>query len=96
MQTPYPPCVPLEDYPGEIVKALRDVEESMKVAEDKLEYLIRKLPEGHALIASVFQRQLLNIGAMGNVAHHCADTLEENFEAMREEREAAKKEAVRG
>lgn len=88
MNTPYPPCVPLEDYPREIVEALRGVEQALKVAEDKLDYLIRKLPEDHGLLTNVFQKQLLNIGAMGHVAHHCADTLEENFEAIREEAKA--------
>lgn len=93
MNTPYPPCVPLEDYPQEIVEALRGVEKALKESEDKLEYLIRKLEVEYALIAGVFQRQLLNIGAMGHVAHNCADTLEENFTAIREEREAKAKEA---
>lgn len=87
MQTPYPPCVPLEDYPKEIVAALREVEQSLKVAEDKLEYLIRKLMAEHDLVTGIFQKQLLTLGCMGTVAHHMADTLEENFEAIREEKE---------
>lgn len=85
MTNPYPPCVPLEDYPPEIVKALRDVEQALLVAGDKLDYLIRKLNPEEDLIASVFRAQHLNIKAMGVVAHHSADTLEENFEARREE-----------
>jgi hypothetical protein len=87
MQTPYPPCVPPEDYPLGIVEALRGVEKALKESEDMLDYLIRKLPEEDALIVGVFRRQLLNIQAMGSVAHNSADILEENFIAQREERE---------
>lgn len=88
MNTPYPPCVPLEDYPPGIVEAMRNVEKSLKDAEDMLDYLIRKLPEEDALIVGVFRKQLLNIQAMGSVAHHTADVLEENFLAQKEERES--------
>jgi adenine C2-methylase RlmN of 23S rRNA A2503 and tRNA A37 len=76
----------MEDYPAGIVEALRGVEKSLKEAEDMLDYLLRKLSEEEALIRGVFQRQLFNIQAMGNVAHHTADTLEENFEAQRMEK----------
>lgn len=84
MNTPYPPCVPMEDYPPGIIEALRGVEKSLKEAEDMLDYLIRKLPKEETIVAGVFNRQLLNIKAMGSVAHHTADVLEENFLARKE------------
>jgi hypothetical protein len=88
VNTPYPPCVPAEDYPGEIVEALREVEKVLLVADDKLDYLIRLLQKGNQEVAKVFFAQHTNIKAMGVVAHHTADALEDTFQAIKEEKEA--------
>jgi hypothetical protein len=78
----------MEDYPGEIVEALREVEKVLLVADDKLDYLIRLLQKDNQDVAKTFFAHHTSIKAMGVVAHHTADALEDTFQAMKEEKEA--------
>jgi len=77
--------VPEEDYPEGIVECLRSVETALQEAENMLEYLLRRIPDAEGPIKAVFARQLGSMQAMGRVAHHMSDVLEENFEARRKE-----------